>query len=117
LPFIAGLPLTAAAQTLDLSGPYGNGDGCKLAKQGFMDSDAAVLLKSDGFVTYGSSCEFVQVLLSKDGTKVVTGLCHSEGEEGLQARMFVVGQNPKDPKGLVIYDNDGAIFGEVAPCQ
>ena len=51
-----------------------------------MDSDDMLLLKADGFMSYGTACEFVQVLTAKDGSKVVTGLCQFEGEDGSARR-------------------------------
>jgi hypothetical protein len=117
---LAGLPLlvaaTASAQSLDLAGPYGNADGCKYAKDGQMSSDDVFLLKSDGFETYGTACEFVEELAARDGSKVVTGLCQFEGEEGFGALSFVVRKSAKDPSALTVYNSDGSVFGEVAPC-
>ena len=82
--------LPAAADTLDITTPFGNGDGCKYAKSGQMDSDDTLLLKADGFMSYGTACEFVQVLTAKDGTKVVIGLCAFEGEEGFGTQLSLI---------------------------
>ena len=234
----------AAAQTLDIAGPYGNADGCKYAKDGHMSSDDMLLLKPDGFESYGTACEFVagaygqgwqqggdralpfrgrgrfrhaelrdpeepegprsarrlrywrgvcgsslpacrcslvgdtadrrsrssslagtlwqivltaaeyaartvqndrqqttcsaaqkgdlggracsrptapacefvEVLAAKDGSKVVTGLCQFEGEDGFGTLSFVVRKSPKDPAALIVYNSDGSVFGEVSPC-
>jgi hypothetical protein len=105
-----------AAQSLDIAGPYGNADGCKFAKSGQMDSDDTLLLKADGFQSYGTACEFVQVLKAKDGSKVVVGLCAFEGEDGFGTQNFVIRKSQKDPAALIIYSNNGEVFGEVDPC-
>jgi hypothetical protein len=106
----------AVAQTLDISGSYGNADGCKYARDGFLEDDELLLLTPDGIRSYGSDCEFVQVLTAKDGTKVVTGLCHSEGEEGVGVHSFAIAKSQKDPQALVVYDADGSLWGELKPC-
>ena len=109
--------LPAAADTLDITTPFGNGDGCKYAKSGQMNSDDTLLLKADGFESYGTACEFVQVLTAKDGTKVVIGLCAFEGEEGFGTQNFVIRKSQKDPAALTIYAENGEVFGEVSPCK
>jgi hypothetical protein len=117
---LVGLLLFAAppagAQTLDLDGSYGNADGCKYARDGQMSSDDVFLLKSEGFESYGTSCEFVEVLAARDGSKVVTGLCQFEGEDGFGALSFVVRKSASDPAALTVYKSDGSVFGEVRPC-
>jgi hypothetical protein len=110
------MPSLAAAQSLDIAGPYGNADGCKFAKSGHMDSDDVFLLRPDGFDTYGTGCEFVEVLAAKDGSKVVTGLCQNEGEEGFGTLSFVIRKSPKDPAALTIYNADGSVYAEGSPC-
>ena len=115
MSLLAALP--AAADTLDITMPYGNGDGCKYAKSGQMDSDDTLLLKADGFMSYGTACEFVQVLTAKDGTKVVVGLCAFEGEDGFGTQNFVIRKSQKDPAALTIYAENGEVFGEVGPCK
>ena len=116
LALVAHAPSPAAAQALDIAAPYGNGDGCKYAKSGEMDSDDTLLLKADGFMSYGTACEFVQVLTAKDGSKVVTGLCQFEGEDGFGTQSFVIRKSQKDPAALTIYSYNGEVFGEVSPC-
>ena len=75
-----------------------------------------LLLKPDGFETYGTGCEFVEVLTAKDGSKVVTGLCQFEGEDGFGTQSFVIRKSHKDPAALTVYNSDGSVFGEVSPC-
>jgi hypothetical protein len=106
----------AASQSLDIVGPYGNADGCKYAKEGHMSSDDVLLLKPDGFETYGTGCEFVEVLAAKDGSKVVTGLCQFEGEDGFGTQSFVIRKSQKDAAALTIYNADGSVYGEASRC-
>jgi hypothetical protein len=114
LPF--ALPSILAAQSLDIAGPYGNADGCKFAKDDLAVSEDMLLLKPDEVRSYGTGCEFVEVLTAKDGSKVVTGICGYEGEDGVGTQNFVISKSRKDPAALVIYNSDGSVFGEVAPC-
>jgi hypothetical protein len=116
LSLSAGAPSPAAAQLLDIAGPYGNADGCKYVRDGQMSGDDVFLLRPDGFETYGTACEFVQVLAAKDGTKVVTGLCQNEGEDGFGTHSFIVRKSQKDVSALTIYNSDGSLYGEVSPC-
>ena len=90
LPVVALTSVPAFAQSLDISGTWGNAEGCKFAKDGTSENDQFLVLKPDALQSYGSACDFVQVLTAKDGTKVVTGLCESEGEDG-------VGVAPRHP--------------------
>jgi hypothetical protein len=106
----------AVAQTLDIAGPYGNADGCKYARDGILEDDELLLLKPDGLQSYGSDCEFVQVLTAKDGTKVVTGLCASEGEEGVGVHSFAIRKSMTDTQALAVYGADGSLWGELKPC-
>jgi hypothetical protein len=114
--FVAHAPSLVAAQSLDIAGPYGNADGCKFAKDGILDDDELLLLKPDGLESYATACEFVQVLPAKDGTKVVTGLCHSEGEEGVGVHSFAIRKSQKDREAFAVYDSDGSLWGELRPC-
>jgi hypothetical protein len=116
---LIGLSLAAApapAQTLDIAGTYGNADGCKYAKDGILEGDELLMLKPDRLQSYGSDCEFVQVLTAKDGTKVATGLCASEGEEGVGVHSFAIRKSTTDPQALAVYDADGSLWGELKPC-
>lgn len=114
------LPLAAPsgglAQSLDVSGPYGNVAGCTFAKGGVRDNEEMLLLTSDRVENYATGCDFVEVLTAKDGSKVVTGICGYEGDEGIGTQSFVVVKSRTDPAGLTIYNSDGSVFGEVAPC-
>ena len=120
---VAALVVTLApaslsiAQSLEISGPYGNVAGCEFAKSGSRDNEDMVLLKPDGVENYATGCEFVEVLTAKDGSKVVTGICGFEGEGGLGTQSFVVSRSQADATGFVIYNSDGSVFGEVKPCR
>src|SRR5262249_42271613 len=109
-------PSASLAQSLDISGPYGNAEGCKFAKAGLRDSEEMLLLKPDRVENYAAGCDFVEVLTAKDGSKVVTGICGYEGEDGIGTQSSVVVKSRPDPTGLTIYNSDGSVFGEVAPC-
>lgn len=106
----------AAAQALDIAGPHGNAAGCEFARENLAVSEDMLLLKPDEIRSYGTGCEFVEVLTARDGSKVVTGICGYEGEDGIGTQSFVIGKSRADPRGLVIYNSDGSVFGEVAPC-
>ncbi len=60
-----------------------------------------------------SSC---RCCTAKDGSKVVTGLCQFEGEDGFGTQNFVIRKSQKDPAALTIYSYNGEVFGEVSPC-
>jgi hypothetical protein len=116
LPVLLSAAMPASAQSLDIPGTYGNADGCKFAKGGTAENDQFLVLRPDSLQSYGSACDFVQVLTAKDGTKVVTGLCESEGEDGVGVYMFAIRKSQKDPAALAVYDNEGGLWGEVEPC-
>jgi hypothetical protein len=110
----AGVP--AFAQGFDIVGVYGNETGCAAAGGEEVTSDDLLMLKADGVSFYASACEFVQVLLAKDGTKVVTGLCEHEGELGRTVRMLSISKSTQDPAVLFIHDAEGEFLGEVRKC-
>jgi hypothetical protein len=115
--FLALGVATASAQTLELSGPYGNEAGCKVIKGEAQDSPEALVLKPDRFESAALGCEFVQVLTTKDGTKVITAVCDIEGEEGRSVSLFTVAPGKTDPTALQIRDEYGAPWDEVKPCS
>lgn len=115
--FAVVIAAPASAQSLDISGAYGNAEGCKFARTGSRDSEEIVLLKPDGVENYATGCEFVEVLTARDGSKVVTGICGYEGEGGLGTQSFVVSKSHTNPAGFTIYGSDGSVFGEVEPCR
>jgi hypothetical protein len=121
LLLVAALSVLAAAerssaQGLDLKSDYGNEQGCRFAKGEQVEGDDLLWLKSDGITSYASACEFVQMLSSKDGTKIATTLCDNEGQEERSIAMFSIARSPTDPTALRIYDEMGSLWGEVRPC-
>lgn len=107
----------AAAQGLDIiKAPYGNENGCKVGRGEQVDGDDFLLLRPDGIDAYASSCEFVQSLPARDGSRVLTGLCDEEGQEGKVVRMLSVGPSASDPAALAVSDGVGGLWGEVKPC-
>ncbi|MGO4831308.1 hypothetical protein AB4144_03270 [Rhizobiaceae sp. 2RAB30] len=108
----------AAAQGLDLiKAPYGNENGCKVGRGERVDGDDFLLLRPDGIDSYASSCEFVQSLAAKDGSRVMTGLCDEEGQEGKTVRMLSVRPGVGDASVIAVYGEDGGLWGEVKPCS
>jgi hypothetical protein len=121
LSLLAGFSVLAAtqsasAQSLDLKSAYGNEKGCRVARGEQVEGDDFLVLTSDGITSYASACEFVQVLSSKAGTKIATTLCDNEGEEAHSIAMFSIGNSASDRVALRIYDESGALWGEVKPC-
>ena len=116
VPILSSLAAPALAQTLDITGPYGNPDGCKFVKEGSVEGDQLLVLKPDGLQSYGTACQFVQVLPAKDGAKVVTGLCEFEGEDSVGVQMFAIRKSAKAADTFAIYDAEGSLWGEVKPC-
>lgn len=106
----------ALGQGLDIKTSYGNENGCKVGRGEQVEADDFLLLRPDGISAFASACEFVQALTAKDGSRVVTGLCDEEGQEGKVVGMFSITGSLQDPAALVVYDGDGNLWGEVKPC-
>jgi len=113
---ILAATLSASAQGLELKTAYGDEKGCRVAKGEQVEGDDFLVLTSDGITSYASACEVVQVLSSKDGTKIATTLCDNEGQEEHSIAMFSIGKSASDPAALRIYDETGNLWGEVRPC-
>ncbi len=109
-------PSLAFAQTLELSGIYGNEAGCRVAKGEEKASAEALVVRPDRFESAALACEFVQVLKAADGTKVITALCDIEGEDGRSVSLFTVAPSKTDATALQIRDEYGAPWDEVKPC-
>lgn len=107
---------TGVAGGLPIEGAYGNAEGCKLHKEGVVDNDTLLLLKSDWVQSYGTGCEIVQALPGKGGAFLVSGICGFEGEDTVAPRMMVITPLPDNAKALRIHDADGTVWGEVTPC-
>ena len=116
LALLAAAP-SLAADTLPISGPYGDAEGCRLHKGEIGEGDSLLLLTPDSLRSYATYCDILQVLPAKGGSFLVTGICSFEGEDGLGAVMAaVISKSPEDPSTLVIHDQDGARWGEVKAC-
>jgi hypothetical protein len=106
----------AHAQTLELTGVYGNEAGCRVARGEEKPAAEALVVRPDRFESGALTCEFVQVLKAADGTNVITALCDIEDEEGRSVNLFTVAPGKADPTALQIRDEYGAPWDEVKPC-
>ncbi|MFI0843345.1 hypothetical protein [Mesorhizobium sp. IMUNJ 23232] len=111
----AALP-AIAADTLPITGAYGNAEGCKFHKDGTIDNDTLLLLTTDWVQSYGTGCDILQALPGKDGAFLISGICGFEGEETIAPRMMVITKVPDDPAALRIRDEEGTVWGDVKPC-
>jgi hypothetical protein len=110
------LPAAAVAQTLDISGPYGNASGCR-AVAGVQQSAEDMLVMRADRIEYGdSACDFVQVVKAKNGVSVVTALCDLDGEEGRSVSFFSITPSPTAVATFIIRDEYGAAWDEVRDC-
>ncbi len=116
MAFAAVAVPAVAADRLPIFGAYGNAEGCKLDKEGSADNDTLLLLTQDSVRSYGTGCDILQALPGKDGTFLVTGICHFEGEDTIAPRMMIITQIPGDATGRRIHDQDGTVWGDVKPC-
>jgi len=105
----------AAAQKLDIAGPYGNESGCAYEAGQVGEGDERFVLRPDGLEAYAGICEFVQVLPARSGASVVTGLCESEGQ--LAVRMFAISRPDPENDSLLVFFADGGLWHEVRPCE
>ncbi|MDX8491349.1 hypothetical protein RFN29_07130 [Mesorhizobium sp. VK22B] len=119
--FIAAAMLLAAGQTfaagVDLSKPYGNKSGCINKNGQEVYAEDMLLLTDEAFVTVASACTFTDKKPQADGSLLVTAQCEAEGEEGQTPAKFVIKRSAKNPKKLVIADEDGNAMGEVSRCK
>ena len=99
----------AAADTLPITGAYGNADGCKFHKYGSVDGDALLLLTPTSVQSYGTGCDILQALPGKDGAFLITGICRFEGEDTIAPGMMIISPVPGDDKTLRIHDEDGTV--------
>ncbi|WP_245435806.1 hypothetical protein [Mesorhizobium tamadayense] len=76
-----------------------------------------LLLTSEAFVTVASACTFTDKKPQADGSLLVKAQCEAEGEEGQSPAQFTIKRSAKSPKKLVIADEDGTVYGEVARCR
>lgn len=109
----------AAAQGApDLTGNWGNENGCKHAsgdRDGWAEDMA--LLTPQGFENYVTNCSFAQVLKGH-GALVATALCGHEGEDLITAETLII-RPPTGGDGsmLMVTDAAGNGWAEVRPCK
>lgn len=109
------LPITT--QALEIKGAYGNAEGCKLLKTGLADNDSLLLVTAEQITSYGTGCEIVQLLQSKNGNEAVAvGLCGYEGEDYPGVEHYVIRKTESNPPALKIYQSSGDLWGELPPC-
>jgi hypothetical protein len=106
-----------SAQAVDLTKAYGTTVGCQNRAGQKVESDDMLLLTDTAIVTSTSTCTFVQKLTAPDATVVATALCTIEGEEGRSISQFSIVPAKGNPANLMIYDEYGSGFDEVAPCS
>jgi len=110
---VSGSPV--AAQSLQISTVHGNETGCRVLAGGAYESDDKFLLHPDRYEAHESSCEFVEVLVSRAGAQVVKALCQGEGSYWVQS-IIVSEPDPEGDSLLVFFDN-GELWHEVKPCS
>ena len=91
---IAGVALggigPASAAVLPIIGAYGNAAGCQAYYTGTIEGDDYLLLTADTFSSYGSGCDFAELMSSAEETLVVSGICFDEGEEGSRIDSVII---------------------------
>jgi len=107
-------PVPALAATLDLPGVYGNATGCRVLAGGAYTSDDKLILRPDSVEAHESVCEFVEVLPAKRGASVVKSLC--EGEGSMWTRDLIISGPDEENNTRLIFNDDGSLWAEVAPC-
>jgi len=80
----------ACAAVLPIIGVYGNEAGCQAYFSGNIDNDQYLYLTPDTFSSYGSGCDFAELVSSHDGVSVVSGVCFAEGEQASQTDTIVI---------------------------
>lgn len=108
---------STGAWALEIKGAYGNAEGCKLFKGGEVDNDSLLLVTAEEIRSYGTGCEIVQLLQSKNGNEAVAvGLCGYEGEDYPGVEHYVIRKTESNPPALKIYQSSGDLWGELPPC-
>jgi hypothetical protein len=115
---LAAVPVVLhAAEVPGMSANYGNEAGCRYAATGEYNDESMVLLKPDEFQTFVMLCGFVEVLVARDGSHIVTTLCGHEGEaEQTIEHLRIV----KDAAGADVHEVFGAsgeLWGRVDRCR
>ncbi|WP_245273647.1 hypothetical protein [Mesorhizobium sp. WSM3224] len=107
----------AHAAGIDLSRPYGDKYGCINRNGQEVAADKMLLLTDKELITAASACTFSEKQVQADGSLVVKAQCQAEGEEGESPIQFTIKRSVKSTKKLVIVDDDGTVYGEVARCR
>ena len=96
---IAGLgPAAAYADTLWITGTYGNEGGCKAVAKLGSRSENLVILRSNGVERYEAQCEILNVASSGGGWAVLDVICGGESETW--ADRFVFQDDSDDRKTI-----------------
>ena len=84
------LATPALAGVLPFDGAFGNVDGCHLYMTGDFRSDDVFLLTPDTFTSYGTGCDFEELLSSNEVVFSIKAACSSEGEAGTESDLVTV---------------------------
>lgn len=96
---ISGLGLAAArADTLWITGAYGNAEGCKAVAKIGSRSENLIILRSNSVERYEAQCEILNVASSSGGSAVLDVICGGEGETW--ADRFVFHDDSDDRKTI-----------------
>jgi hypothetical protein len=106
----------ASAETLDITGKYGNAAGCKFMATSEIAEDM-VFLTQDGWGTYATLCSFVEVLKAGDFTRVVTAICAHEGEDTQTIDMLRLEKNREGVDAWTAFNSAGDDWGTVSLCR
>lgn len=112
---LAASPASAAA--IELSKPYGNKSGCINKNGQKVYAEDMLLLTDTEFITIASACTFTEKQIQADGSLAAKAQCQAEGEDGQSTIQFTIKRSAKNPKKLMIADEDGTVYGEVSRCR
>lgn len=79
----------ASAESLPISGAFGNESGCATEMRAEPSSEEMVVLKADQYRRYESSCEFLDIKTGGGAVQVVRALCGGEGEFWLEDYIMI----------------------------
>ncbi len=86
---LAGIiPVAAEADSLWITGSYGNEAGCRYVATGQAESDNHIVLKSNSIERHESQCEILNVNSSAGGWAVLDVICGGEGETWAEKYLF-----------------------------
>ncbi|MEO5755913.1 MAG: hypothetical protein ABIQ51_03550 [Mesorhizobium sp.] len=107
----------ASAAGIDLAKPYGDKYGCINRNGQEVAADQMLLLTDKELITAASACTFTETKAQADGSLVIKAQCEAEGEDGQSPAQFTIKRAKKNPKKLVVTDEDGNKMGEVSLCR